>query len=259
MFTSMRRDERRARRLLDAADRPRLGVVAVAAAITFLAGFVSTPDGLPLGSADPAAARAWWIANEMALHTAALGAVAAALGLLVVASGVSALVRRHDPTSMLPELVVVGSLGTAVILLLNLAAETVGLLLPPLIGTDLDRVDDGVVVGWLGAAGVSHLLGDLQVCFLAVAITSGSLAALRLRLVAHWLCYAGIAVGLCGGLGTLAVVLDLAALYPFWFVAAFGLYASMGVVAVSAVLARRRTRPVTKDDPVADSRSFKDA
>lgn len=227
---------------LDADDRTRLSVVAVAAALTCLAAFVAPPDGLALGSADAGSVRAWWTSHAVTLHAAALSAVVAAVGLIVVAAGVSALVRRHSPRSMLPELMVAGGVGTAVILLIDLSAQAVGLLLPDLVGTRLDQVDDGIVAGWVAAAGVTHLLGDLQVCFLAVTITAGSLAALRIGLVLRWLCYAGLAVGVSAALGSFSIVLGAAALYPFWFVAVFGLYASMGVLAVSALLARRRIR-----------------
>lgn len=226
---------------LDSADRARLLVVAVAAFAVGIAGFVSPPDGLDQGSADPASLRGWVEGNAAALHAAAVSITIAALGLVVVASGVSALARRHLTGSMLPELMLAGSLGAALVLLADLAAQTTGLLLPGLVGTQLDDVDDAVVVGWTAVGGVTHLLADLQVAFLAVAITAGSLAALRLQLVNRWLCYAGLVVGASAVLGTASIVLGATVLYPFWFVAVFGLYASMLVLGVSALLARRRT------------------
>jgi len=225
---------------LDSADRPRLLVVAIAALVVFAAAFVSPPDGYDLGSDDAAGARGWFEGNASTLHVAALSITVAALGLVVVASGVSALVRRHLPGSMLPDMMVAGSLGTALLMLVDLASQAVGLLLPDLVGTRLDDVDDAVVVGWTAVGGVTHLLADLQVAFLAVAITAGSIAALRLRLVNRWLCYAGLVVGASAMLGTASILLGATVLYPFWFVAVFGLFASMLVLSVSAFLVRRR-------------------
>lgn len=240
----MTADDRTARRQapgpLDSADRPRLLVVAIAALAVFAAAFVSPPDGFDLGAADAAGARGWVEGNAAALHVAAVSITVAALGLLVVAAGVSALVRRHLPGSMLPELLVAGSFGAALLMLVDLAPQTVGLLLPDLVGTRLDDVDDAVVDGWTAVGGVTHLLADLQVAFLAIAITAGSLAALRLRLVNRWLCYAGLAVGASAVLGTASILLGATVLYPFWFVAVFGLFASMLVLSVSAFLWRRR-------------------
>lgn len=225
---------------LDSADRPRLLVVAIAAAAVLVAGFLAPPDGLDLGSGDAAGIRGWVEGNAAALHVAAVSITVAALGLVVVASGVSALARRHLPGSMLPDLMLAGSLGAALVLLADLAAQTTGLLLPGLVGTRLGDVDDAVVVGWIAVGGVTHLLADLQVAFLALAITAGSIAALRLQLVNRWLCYAGLAVGASALLGTASILLGATVLYPFWFVTVFGLFASMLVLAVSALLARRR-------------------
>jgi hypothetical protein len=225
---------------LDSADRPRLLVIAMAAVAVFVAGFLAPPDGLDLVSDDATGIRRWVEGNAAALHVAAVSITVAALGLVVVASGVSALVRRHLPGSMLPELMLAGSLGAALVLLADLTAQTTGLLLPGLVGTRLTDVDDAVLVGWTAVGGVTHLLADLQVAFLAVAITAGSLAALRLQLVNRWLCYAGIAVGASAVLGTASILLGATVLYPFWFVTVFGLFASMLVLAVSALLTRRR-------------------
>lgn len=240
------------RTALDLADLPRLLVVAVAALAVAVAGFVSPPDGADLTSADASGVRRWFADNAAGLHAAGVGTTVAAIGLIVVAAGVAALVRRHLAGSMLPELMVAGSVGTAFVLLVDLAAGSVGLLLPGLVGSSPGDVDDAVVVGWVAVAGVTHLLSDLQVAFLAVTILAGSLAALRLGLVNRWLCYAGLVVGVAAVLGTASILLGVSALYPFWFVAVFGLYASMLVLSVSAFLARRRTARLsaTEAEPV---------
>jgi len=96
------------------------------------------------------------------------------------------------------------------------------------------------VVSWLAIGGFTHFLGDLQMAFVVLALASGCLIALRLGLVNRWLCYGGLVISGCAALVTLGISLALGALYPLWFVGAFGLYLSLLVLAVSAVLARRR-------------------
>lgn len=221
-------------------DRALLLTIAVAAATTFFAGFVAPPDGLDLVRGDAAQARAWLETGSAALHAATIAVVTAAVGLVVVAAAMSALLRRHRPGSPLSEMMLGGAVATAIVLVLDVATQSVGLLLPGLVGTSTAEVDDTVVVGWVAVAGVTHLLGDFQVAFLALVLLSGSWAALQLRLMSRWLCYGGLAVAAAAVLGTLSIALGAAALYPFWFLAVFGFYASMLVLAVASLLARRR-------------------
>jgi hypothetical protein len=227
--------------VLSPRDRATLLVVAVAAAVAFVAGFFfPPPDGPRVGQASAAEVRSWVEANSVALHAAATGLVLAAVGFLVVAAGVSALVRRHLPGSMLSELLVGGTVVVAVLLVLDTAAQTMGLLLPGLVDTDLAEVSDPVVVTWLAVGGFTHFLGDLQMAFIAVVLASGSLAAHRLGLVNRWLCYAGLGLAGCAVLGTLGITLSVDALYPLWFAGIYGFYLSLLVLAASALLSWRR-------------------
>lgn len=226
--------------VVGAEDRGLLLTIALAATATFVAGFVPPPDGFDLTTGDAAKARAWIESGSAALHAATIAVVVAAVGLVVVAATMSALLRRHRSGSPLSELMLGGAVATAIVLVVDVAAQAVGLLLPGLVGTSTEQVDDRIVVGWVAVAGVTHLLGDLQVAFLAVVLLSGSWAALQLQLMNRWLCFGGMAVGAAAVLGTLSIALGAAALYPFWFVAVFGFYASMLVLAVAALLARRR-------------------
>lgn len=232
---------------IDEGDRSTLVVVAVAAAATFLAGLFPPPDGLAVGDSGPGEVRTWLESNAGSIHLAVLAVVVAAVGLVVVAAAMSSLVRRHRAGSILPELMLGGAVATSVVLVIDVAAQSAGLLLPGLVGTPLGEVPDQIVVGWVAVAGVTHLLSDLQVAFLSVVLVSGSLAALRVQVVNRWLCYAGLVVGAAAVLGTISIAFGVAALYPFWFVALFGFYASMLVLAVSALLARRRAGRVAAD------------
>jgi hypothetical protein len=221
-------------------DRGTLLVVAVASAAAFLAGWFPAPDGPRVGQATAADVRTWVDTNAGALHTAAMAMMVVTVGFLVVASGLSSLARRHLRGSMLSELVVGSAVVVAVLMILDIAASTMSLLLPGLVDTTLSDVSDPVIVGWLAIGGFAHFLGDLQLAFVAVALAAGCLIARRLDLVNRWLCYGGLVVACCAALGTLGITLSLGALYPFWFVGMFGLYVSLLVLAVSAVLARRR-------------------
>jgi len=225
---------------LAAEDRTTLLVIAVASTAAFVGGWFPAPDGPRVGQSSAADVRTWVDANAGALHTTATAMVIVAMSFIIVASGLSSLARRRLRGSMLPELVVGSAVVVAVLTVLDVAAATMSLLLPRLVDTTLADVSDPVVVSWLAIGGFTHFLGDLQIAFVVLALASGCLIALRLGLVNRWLCYGGLVISGCAALGTLGISLALGALYPLWFVGAFGLYLSLLVLAVSAVLARRR-------------------
>ena len=227
--------------MLSVDDRSTLLVLATAAVVSFVAGFFfPPPDGPRVGQADAAEVRRWVETNSGALHVSATALLLAAVGFLVLAAGLSALVRRHVRGSMLSELLVGGTVVVVVLLILDTAAQTMSLLLPGLVDTDLAEVSDPVVVTWLAIGGFAHFLGDLQMAFVAVVLASGSLAALRLQLVNRWWCYLGFVLAACAALGTLGITLSVAALYPLWFVGIYGFYLSLLVLGGSATLAWRR-------------------
>jgi len=229
-------------------DRTTLLVIATAAAVAFVAGFFFSPhDGPRVGQASAAEVRTYVEANAAALHTSATALVMAAVGFVVVAAGLSALARRHLRGSMLSELLLGSVLVVAVLLILDTAAATMSLLLPRLVDTSLAEVSDQVVVTWLAIGGFTHFLGDLQMAFIAVVLASGSLAARRLGLVNRWLCYVGLVVAGCAALGTLAITLGVDLLYLFWFVGMYGFYLGLLVLAVSTLLAWRRTGRHSED------------
>ncbi|MFZ0324015.1 MAG: hypothetical protein WAN48_07780 [Actinomycetes bacterium] len=239
--------------LLSFDDRATLLVIAVAAAVAFVVGFFFPPPDSPrVGQADAADVRAWVESNSVALHAAATALVLAAVGFLVVAAGLSALVRRHLRGSMLSELLVGSAVVVAVLLVLDTAAQTMSLILPGLVDTNLADVSDPVVVIWLAVGGFTHFLGDLQMAFIAVLLASGTMAARRLRLVNRWLGYLGLVVAGCSALGTLGITLSIDALYPLWFVGIYGFYFSLLVLAASAAFAWRRVHR-TPDDAVRPS------
>jgi hypothetical protein len=237
--------------ILEIQDRGALLVLGIAALITFLAGWVSTPDSPRVGQASAAEVRDWATANASALHTYATASVLASIGFLIVAASLSALVRRHLRGSMLSELILGSVVAFVVLTVLDTAASTIGLLLPGLIDTKLPDVADPVVRSWLAISGFTHLLGDLRMAFVATMIATGSLIALNLRLTNKWLCYAGLVIAGSAAIGVLGITLSIAALYPLWFAGMFGLYFALAALATSAFLTRRRVLRGSKSNQVA--------
>jgi hypothetical protein len=225
---------------LSPSDRGTLLLVGIAAAAAFVGGWFPAPDSPRVGQAGAAEIRSWAEANSAALHTTATALTVVAICLVLVGAGPSSLARRHLPASTLPEIVLGSAVVVAVLLVLDVAAATTPLLLPGLVDTRLVDVSDAVVVGWSAVGGFTHLLGDLQLAFVSAGLAAGSLIALRLGLMTRWLCYGGLVVAGCAALGSLAITLSVPALYPLWFVGTFGLYVALLVLAVAALLARRR-------------------
>jgi hypothetical protein len=235
------------RPVLQTEDRGTLLVIGVLGAVAFFAGFFFPPPDSPrVGQASAAEVRRWVADHSGSLHAAATALVLAAVCFVVVSSGLSALVRRRLEGSMVAELLVASATVVAVLLTLDTAAQTMGRILPSLLDTNLADVSDPVVVAWLAIGGFTHFLGDLQMAFIAVLLASGSLATLRLHLVNRWLCYVGLALAGCAGLGALGITLSVRALYPLWFVGIYGFYFSLLVLAASAMLAWRRLRPARR-------------
>jgi hypothetical protein len=162
-----------------------------------------------------------------------------------VAAALSALVKRRLPGSLLAELTLASGLMFALLFLLNTAAETMTLLLPGMVGTDLSKVEDTVLVGWYGISGYTHLLGDLQMAFIALALVAVPLAALRTGLVNRWLCWIGLLLGGCAALGTVGIVLSIEPFYPLWFAGMFGFFFALIVLAISCLMTWRRVGRTT--------------
>lgn len=226
-------------RNLAAEDRSVLITIAVAAAVAFVGAWFPAPDSPRVGQASAQEVRDWVTANATALLLTAVALLLVALAFLVIASGLAALARRHLGHGILTDLLLASGTVVAILLTLDTGASTLALLLPGLVDTTLTDVSDQVIVGWLGIGGYTHLLGDLQIAFVASALACGSLIARRLGLVNRWLAYGGLAISASAGVGALAIVTSIAALYPLWFIGTFGLYLALAVLAVAALLAAR--------------------
>jgi hypothetical protein len=225
-------------------DRRTLLAMTATSGLGFIASWLPAPDAPNLGDAGATEVRDWIAANSTALRVSALAMLLTALCLVVTAAGLASLARRRLAPSMLPDALLACTVVVAVVLVLDIAASTTGRVVPQLLDTTISDVTDPVVVGWLAIGGYAHYLGDLNMAFIAVVLVSGSLLALRLHLTKRWLCYLGVALGVCGGLGVIGLVLAVPVLYALWFAGIFGLYLGLLVLCVSCLLAWRR---VAKD------------
>lgn len=227
---------------LDTRDVPALRVVAVASAAVFVASWFPAPDSPGYGGATPAAVRAWAVANAGALHVSTTAMLVVAVGFVLVASALASVARRHLGTPQTADVLVACAAVGGLLVVMDAASSSVALLLPGLVGTNLAVVSDDVVVGWLSIAGYTHLLGDLQVAFVALALLSGTIIAGRVGLVNRALEIAGLVVATAAGVAAVGIVFGASALYPLWFVGTFGLYLALLVVSVASLRALRRLR-----------------
>ena len=115
-------------------------------------------------------------------------------------------------------------------------------LLPNLVDSDLQSVDDATLRGWYGLTGFTHFMGDLAVVPMVVVLASFSVAALRGGLLPRWLSWAGLGFSGAGVLGTVGILAVVDVLYTFWFVALFGYWFWILAVAITFLIRLRRTR-----------------
>lgn len=223
-------------------DRSVLVTLAAAAATAFVCAWFPAPDAPPLAVARAQGLRDWTAVNGAALHATAVALLLVALSLILVAAALTTLARRHLGHSVLADLLLACAAVVAVLLTLDMAASTLALLLPGLVGTNLADVPDPVVVGWLSVGGYTHLLGDFQIAFVAAGLLGGTQIAHRLGLINRWLAFGGTAVAGCAALGALGIAAGVQLLYPLWFIGTFGFYLALAGLSVVAVLAVRRLR-----------------
>jgi hypothetical protein len=226
--------------VLVSADRSTLLAIALTSGVAFIACWLPAPDAPGLGSSDADAVRAWIAANSTALRASAVAIMLVSVTLVATAAGLVSLARRRLSASLVPDLTLACAVVVGVVLMLDIAASTTGRVVPQLLDTTISDVTDPVVVGWLAVGGYAHYLGDLNMVFISVLLACGSQLALRLRLTKRWLCYLGMALGACGGLGVIGLMLAVPALYPLWFAGMFGLYLGLLVLSISCLLSWRR-------------------
>jgi hypothetical protein len=229
-----------ARRTPDATDRgARLAAAGSAAVFLLLAGIGGTPTGPPVETATAAQIRAYLEQNDTSIRAAALGTALLVPTLLVFTAALARLVRNRLPGSLLADLVIGAGVLVVLRLWLSGAADAMTLV-QRLDRTDLSDVDDATLRGWYGTTNFMHFFSDLWAAPIAVLVVAFSLAALRGRLVARWLAWAGLVVGASAAVGTVGVAVASRTLAWGWFGGLFGWV--VWTVAVGAALGIRAVR-----------------
>jgi hypothetical protein len=203
-------------------DRPALLTGAVAGIAFLLAGFVSPPQGPDMTTATAEQIRSFLAGNTAALRIATVAGLIGVVAALMFIACLTRLVRTRLPESMLADTVLAGGILLTIVYWLTVTTTAMALLLPGLIGADVETVEDGVLRGWYALSGFTHFLGDLQMAPLALLLTAFCVAALRGRLLPRWLAVVGLVLAGCAAVGLVGVATQLSPLYPLWFVALFG-------------------------------------
>ena len=202
-------------------DRGALLAAAISGILYVLLGLVVPPDGPPVETASAAQIREFLAEHQSARRLGALVGAVAIPTVLVFTVSLARLVRSRLPDSMLPELITGGGILIAVLHWV-LAATASMTLVQVLDGTDLATVDDMTLRGWYGLSNLTHFLFDLGMAAIALVMIAFSIAALRVRLIPRWVCWLGLAFGICGALGTVGVAVAWKPLAVLWFGGLYG-------------------------------------
>ena len=155
-------------------------LVAAAAGFAFLVAlFVQTPDGPTVGSATAAQVREFAAENGTAIRLAALSGMVAFMSLVVFTAALAQIARARLSMLVLPGLVATGGILIGVLLWLDTAAVSMTVVLPELIDTKLERVDDVTVLAWYGLTGYTHYIADYEMASIVLILFAFSIAALK--------------------------------------------------------------------------------
>jgi hypothetical protein len=170
--------------------RRTLGVTALSALLTYAVSLGTWSEGSTpeVGKTTGAEIRQYALDHGTQLRVSAVAVLAGSLVLIVLIAGMSQLLRQSRPGSVMPTVLVVSGSVAIVGMLLNAATASVFAF-----SHELDGVSDSTVVTYYEVAEVAEhfmygwVLGGP--CMLLVA--TFSLAALRDRLMARWVCWFG--------------------------------------------------------------------
>lgn len=208
--------------------------------VAFLEGSF-TPDGPKVGSATANQVRDFAADNTTALRLAALTGVCVLVLIVVFTAAIAQLVRLSAPASMLPSLIVAGGALVGVYVWLDAASQSMTVVLPELIDTDLAKMDDASVLGWYGLTSYTHYLGDLVMAPIALTVGAASIAVLRTRVLPRWQGWFGVLVTACGAIGLVGIATGTL-LWAFWFGGLLGWVLWVPIVSVTLGLQWRHAR-----------------
>lgn len=197
--------------------RAGLGVAAGAALALFVSMFGTwTPQSPEVGNTDAAAIRDWAVGAASTLQLNAFAGGLSIVALLVLTSALAGLVRQAAPNSVLGGLTLLGG-GLLATVNTVVTGFTLLWVLP-----DLKTLDDATVQTWYAAAHLGQMLGEVAVLAQSLLMGAFSLAALRGRIVARWLCWLGIVLAAVGFSSVLALVVPSPVFDTAWLVGLYG-------------------------------------
>ena len=213
-------------------------LVAAVAGFAFLVTlFVQTPDGPTVGSATAAQVREFAAENGTVIRLAALSGMVAFMSLVVFTAALAQIARARLSMLVLTGLVATGGILIGVLLWLDTAAVSMTVVLPELIDTKLERVDDVTVLAWYGLTGYTHYIADYEMAPIVLILFAFSIAALQGGLLPRWLAWLGLVFACSGTLGIVGIATAVGVLYGFWFGGLFGFI--LWILLVSVTLALR--------------------
>ena len=219
--------------------RRTLGLAALTGLMLFVVSLGTfTPESSPaVGDATAAEIRRFAADNAGTLKLNQVAALIGIVLLVVFVAALAQLVRARRPHSIVPDVLVLCGAVIAVHNALNTAVKTI-FAFPH----EVASVSDSTIVAWYDLDGVVQWFGAMvRVAPCMVLIAAFSVFALRTRLMARWVSWAGLAVA-AGGIARGVDVFDV--LGPVGFVTLFGWWlwplAVGGALGVRWLKARRR-------------------
>ncbi|MET8911348.1 hypothetical protein [Micromonospora sp. NPDC004551] len=197
--------------------RAGLGVAAGASLALFALMFGTwTPESPEVGRTDAAGIRAWAADAASTLQLNAFAGVLSVVALLVLTAALANLVRQAVPNSVLGGITLLGG-GLLAAINTLVTGFTLLWVLP-----DLATLDDATVQTWYATAHVGQMLGEVAVVAQSLLMGAFSLAALRGRIVARWLCWLGIVLAVTGLSSVAGVVVPSPVFQTTWLVGLYG-------------------------------------
>lgn len=221
-------------------ERILLAIAAVASLVYFFSAFAPQAEGPDVETATVSDIRAFYQDNASNFQTNATMNALAMAAVLVFTVSLARIIRRREPGSPLADLVVGGGIMMAVWQWVDTAINSMTVV-QSLDGTAISSVSDSSLVSWYAMTNASHLWGDLAMVPISIAMGAASLAAVRLRVLPHWLGWMGIVCSGGGFLGLIGVTTGIEVLSWLWFLGLYGWFLWVPLAGGALALQMRRS------------------
>jgi hypothetical protein len=197
--------------------------IAGVAAITGLTLFVvtvasDTPESPESGRASAREIRQYAADNADVLQFALAGSLLYLALFVVFIAALVQLVRSRRPGSVAPGAILLCAAASLADNILYMAVTS-----PFAFPHDLDKVSDSTVVSWWNLVALAEWSQTINMAVpRMILILAFSLAALRTRLIARWICWAGFVIASAGLFQVIAVLFHIDSLDHTFLIALFG-------------------------------------